>query len=327
MGQPVEVQLLSAAQKMIKKQINNIFKKISSQLKKYQFKTFLLGIKDKIDEKEKKEIKIFLGKKIEKKLKKTADFKNPDILIEINFEKNEINFNIKPLYIFGYYQKILPGIPQTRWHKKRYQTSVQEEIGEIVLKESRGEDHSFHGCGREDIDVITIGKGRPFVIEIKNPKKRQINLKKIEEKINHNSKYVKVANLNFCEKNKIRQIKLASPKKTYETEIQLEKPVLKSVLEKICKKFSNLTIIQKTPTRVLKRRANLKRKKKIYYIELISYHPKNPILKIESESGTYIKELINGDEDRTKPSFSYFLNQKCFVKKLKVIKIDFNNKN
>ena len=34
------------------------------------------------------------------------------------------------------------------------------------------EDDAFHGMGREDIDVRCLGRGRPFVVELKSPMRR-----------------------------------------------------------------------------------------------------------------------------------------------------------
>jgi tRNA pseudouridine synthase 10 len=305
--------------------IEIFFKKIITELKEYQFNSFLIAIisgNQKNNEIE-KPFKKDLGQKLSSYLKKEVDFKNPDIIIQIYLNEEKITYQIKPLYICGRYQKVKAGIPQTRWHKKIYQTSVQEEIGNIVLKYTKGTDHSFHGCGREDIDVLMLGNGRPFVLEIKNPKIRKIDLKLIENEINQNSQWVKVKNLNLTDKEKIKELKLAKPDKIYQAKIQLEKKVEKEDLEKAVLKLSNITINQQTPKRVLKRRYDLLRQRKIYYFTLKKYHSINPIFEIKTESGTYIKELISGDEGRTKPSLSQILKQKCFVKQLKVIYIDY----
>ena len=299
------------------------FQKIKEALKNYQFKTFLIGIVNKeITEEEKKQSKKILGQLLERKLKKEVDFANPDIVIKIDVESKKIDYQIKPIFIFGRYQKIKAGIPQTRWHKKIYKTSVQEEIGNVILKYCQGEDHSFHGAGREDIDVLMLGNGRPFVIEIKNPKIRNIDLTKIEKEVNTQSKWVRVKDLQFVNKEKIREIKNANHSKIYEAKIQLEKKVKKDILIEISKKLTNITIQQQTPTRVLRRRYDLTRTKKIFYFKLIKFHSLNPIFEIKSQSGTYIKELISGDDGRTKPSLSQLLQQKCFVKELKVVKIE-----
>ena len=297
--------------------------RILKKLKEFEFNTFLIGIisgEEKNNQVE-KPFKKSLGKILEEKLGKKVDFKDPDILILIDLKNKKINYQIKPLYIFGRYQKVVSGIPQTKWKRKKFKTSVQEEIGNPLLKITLGKNHSFHGCGREDIDVITSGNGRPFVIEIIDPKIRTFDFKKAQEEINKNSKLVKVKNLSPTNKEKIKEIKLAIPDKIYQAEVELERKVSKEELENACKLLSNITINQQTPTRVLKRRSNLLRKKKVYYFKIKKYDPKNPILEIKAESGTYIKELVSGDNNRTDPSFSLILNTKAKVVKLVVKRI------
>ncbi|MCS7093276.1 MAG: tRNA pseudouridine(54/55) synthase Pus10 [Patescibacteria group bacterium] len=312
---------------MNEEKIERLSEKIVNRLKEFEFTTFLLGIKGKFSPEEKKNWKTTLGKITELKLGKRVDYKEPEIHVEIDLEKEELTLRVRPVYLFGYYQKITAGIPQTRWHKKRYLTSVQEEIGEVILKKSRGEDHSFHGCGREDIDVVNVGQGRPFVIEIKNPKKRTFDLEEITKAINQTSQYVRVSRLEFCSKKKIKQVKFASPDKVYQATVKTETPIDKESLEKACQKLSGIIISQKTPTRVLRRRANLERKKEIYYARIISFDSQKPVIEIKAQAGTYIKELINGDNGRTQPSLSEFLNTKCQVEKLVVTKVNFPDNN
>lgn len=307
----------------MEKDINFFYQKIIDSLKGYQFKTFLIAIisgQEKNNQFE-KPFKIKLGQKLSQKWHKEVDFKDPDILIQISLFKKTVNFQIKPLYFYGRYLKLRPGIPQTKWHIKRFMTSVEEEIGKTLLKITGGIDHSFHGCGREDVDVITMGQGRPFVIEIKNPKKRRINAKKAQKEINKNSTFVKVKNLSKTTKGKIIEIKVAKPDKIYQVLIELERPVEKKDLKTACNKLSNIIINQQTPNRVLQRRYDKLRQRKIYYCRLVKYDPLTPFLEIKSESGTYIKELIHGDNGRTQPSLSQILNQRILVKQLLVKKV------
>jgi tRNA pseudouridine synthase 10 len=63
------------------------------------------------------------------------------------------------------------------------------------------------------------------------------------------------------------------------------------------------------------------REKHIYKCEIEHVDGKRAILKVEAESGTYIKELISGDEGRTKPSLSEIIGYPCKVIELDVIEI------
>ena len=195
------------------KHFSNLIKK---SMNNYEYETFLVGSKvdedilDRVQElikfttteysePIKTEINREIGKILEKKLKKDVDFKKPTIMAIIDTSFDIVNLQISSLYIYGKYKKFKRDIPQTRWFckicygkgckkcnysGKLYTTSVEEIIAEKFLEKTKGEDESFHGCGREDVDVRMLGNGRPFVLEIKNPKKRKLDFKQLEEEIN-----------------------------------------------------------------------------------------------------------------------------------------------
>ncbi|MHA1233143.1 MAG: tRNA pseudouridine(54/55) synthase Pus10, partial [Candidatus Helarchaeota archaeon] len=75
--------------------------------------------------------------------------------------------------------------------------------------------------------------------------------------------------------------------------------------------------------RVLHRRANKTRKKQIYSFKIEEITENGFIAIITSQGGTYIKELISGDNGRTRPSVSELLgNIECKVIELDVLVVD-----
>ena len=72
-----------------------------------------------------------------------------------------------------------------------------------------------------------------------------------------------------------------------------------------------MLISQQTPERVLHRRPDLVRKRKVKSIEAKAVGGKLEV-RVLAEAGTYIKELISGDNGRTVPSISSLL--KCRAK-------------
>ena len=65
---------------------------------------------------------------------------------------------------------------------KLYPESVEELTSKPLLEAAEGETTSFHASGREDIDARMLGTGRPFVIQVSEPKKRSIDLKELKQK-------------------------------------------------------------------------------------------------------------------------------------------------
>jgi tRNA pseudouridine synthase 10 len=281
----------------------------------------------------KTEINREIGKIIERKSKKIFSAKNPDITIILNLQNNLIRTQIRSLYVFGKYQKLKRGIPQTKWicHNcngkgcivckgtgKLYKTSVQEEIEKSFLKAVDTRKSKFHGAGREDIDARNLD-WRPFVIELVKPMKRKIDLKKIQKIANKNKK-VKIKNLKIVDKEAVNKIKFAKIDKTYEAEVVFSKDIDKKKLKEL-KKFKKIIIMQQTPTRVVHRRANILRKRMLKQISWKVVGKRKIIFRIKGESGLYIKELITGDQGRTKPNISEILNNKVKRISLDVVKI------
>ena len=327
---------------------------ITESLKEYQYDTFLIGSKvdedilnkeqqlyeytgSKYAEPIKTELNREIGKLLEKKLGKDVDFKDPDIMVIIDTAFDIVSLQIKSLFIYGRYKKYVRDIPQTRWFCRicqgkgcrrcnysgqMYKTSVEELIAKEILIKTKGEDQSFHGCGREDIDVCMLGNGRPFVLEIKNPKIRNLDLSKLESTINNkDTDLIAVSDLRFSNKDEIIRIKKATFRKKYRVIFNTGIPINNEKLKKAVESLRGSRISQFTPSRVAHRRANIVREKQIYNCNLDSLDGTIATLTLEAESGTYIKELVTGDNEKTKPNISDILGAPCKVLKLDVIEI------
>jgi len=159
------------------------------------------------------------------------------------------------------------------------------------------------------------------VIEIVKPKRRNINLKEIERKINK-SKKVKVRKLKLIKDGKqlIRKLKTERSEKTYRAIVVFERKIDKEKLKEL-KQLNGAIIFQKTPTRVLARRADKERKRKVIKISYKLLSEKTLEITIRASAGLYVKELITGDNGRTRPNVSEILNNTPKKILLDVIKI------
>ncbi|KZX15982.1 tRNA pseudouridine(54/55) synthase Pus10 [Methanobrevibacter curvatus] len=308
----------------------------------------------------KKEINKRIGEKLEAKLNKPVDFENPNVIIMIDFNKvfkflekhkKENNFHeeikkifeeikiriqINPIFIEGRYLKFIRTIPQTKWPcrkckgkgceecnftGKQYLESVEELISKIAIKEFKGYKAKFHGAGREDIDVKMLGNGRPFVLEILEPKKRFLDLNKLEKDVNSYSKNkTEYLNLKFTTKNRKAEIKVSSPDtyKVYRSYVECDGEIDDNDLEKL--KILK-TIEQVTPIRVAHRRADKTRIKEVKELQTKKISDNSFEMIVKTQGGLYIKELISSDEGRTKPSVSEILSLNCICKELDVIEV------
>lgn len=284
----------------------------------------------------------FYSTKISNQLHKTNLQDLPDVTIIIDIkERPRFNLDIRSLYILGKYQKLKRGVPQTKWPcseckgrkcescnytGQQYPFTVETIVAEAFLEASKSLSSSFHGAGREDIDALMLGTGRPFVLELKQPLIRNIEIESLQDVVNQSDK-VQITELSFTDKSIVALLKNSSPdsRKEYRATIQLSEKLDSVKLTKL-KQIGEKPILlqQRTPSRVSHRRADKIRNKTIYRFNVIeAIADLNTItLLIEAEGGAYIKEFISGDEGRTIPSITEYLQQSAVCIALDVIKVD-----
>ncbi|MFB6182555.1 MAG: tRNA pseudouridine(54/55) synthase Pus10 [Candidatus Nanohaloarchaea archaeon] len=324
---------------------------VLDSFERYELETFLIGIRppeDVLNSEEqlweeygiewtepiKTELSRLIGKKLEEEKDIEVDFKRPDINAVVDMQKDRVELQVNSLLIYGQYNKYSREIPQTEWPcnnchgsgcdecdwtGKQYQESVQEIIQEPFIQKTKGIDAKFHGGGREDINVKCFGK-REFVLEIREPLKRDLDLKEIQENLNSKQDKVEVFNLKYTHKDKIEEIKEKRADKTYKAEIHLSEDVNEEKLADLEKLVGEVE--QDTPNRVEHRRADKTRKREVKEVSYKKLENKKIELKVKAEAGTYIKELIHGDEGRTQPNVADLLDTEAECKKLDVMEIE-----
>ncbi|MBC7080727.1 MAG: tRNA pseudouridine(54/55) synthase Pus10 [Thermoplasmatales archaeon] len=335
----------------ISNEIEKYAELVMKEIKKYEFDSFLIGCKidEEILRKEKeiatpysesikREIDRELGKIIEKNIQKRVDFESPDIVAIIDTSFDRVKIDVKPIFIYGRYKKLIRGIPQTKWYcrkchgigckycnykGKMYDESVEELIAHEALKEFEANDESFHGAGREDIDVLMLGNGRPFILELNKPKKRRVELKMLEKKINeHANGKVIVSDLRYASREEIEKLKSAKYEKVYRVKIKFAG---NGKINEAVNALRDRKIFQHTPSRVAHRRADKIRERKIIDIKIKEMKMDEAIIEVVAEAGTYIKELITGDNGRTTPSLAELYGSKIEVEELDVIYVGDEN--
>ena len=285
----------------------------------------------------KKEVNRLIGLGIWERYDKDAEFERQDIVFNIDLTgEPKVRIQINPLYIEGKYNKYKRGIPQTKWPctkckgrgceecnftGKQYPESVEELISEHFLKLTHGKEAKFHGAGREDIDVLMLGSGRQFVLEIKEPKIRNLDLTKLEAEINKiNEGKTAYHNLHLCERPRKAEIKQSSPDayKVYNAIVKCEEAYDDEKLEELLELNE---INQQTPLRVLRRRTDMVRVKHVLDLSYEIIDETTFSMKIKTEGGLYIKELISGDGGRSQPNVSDILGVKAICEQLDVLEV------
>jgi tRNA pseudouridine synthase 10 len=92
-------------------------------------------------------------------------------------------------------------------------------------------------------------------------------------------------------------------------------------LNEVVTSLAGKPISQLTPNRVVHRRANLERLRTVRSIRVESVNGSEVVFVVEADSGTYIKELMHGDQGRTQPNVAGIVGVPCEVLELDVIAI------
>ncbi len=328
-------------------------------LRDYEFATFLVGTKVSglLSENEellweltgadyaeplKAELNREVGKRLERALGKTAEFERPELVVVLNLWTDTVEVQSNAVYLYGRYKKFKRGIPQTRWFcracrgmgcarcnftGRMYPESVEELISGSLLVLFQGTDMVLHGSGREDIDARMVGSGRPVVLEIKEPHRRFVDLREAEAKVNHeNAGKIEVFDLQYVQKEAVAQVKSAKAEKTYRAVVifeAAEEPPSEEQLKAALAALNDTEIEQRTPHRVAHRRADLVRRRRVTSARLVSFdeEAQRAVVEVTCNAGLYVKELISGDEGRTKPSLSALLGIPAAVTELDVLDV------
>ena len=174
----------------------------------------------------------------------------PEILAIIDVLTLTVDLDVRSQYFYGRYRKLERGIPQTKWPCKsckgrgcekcdftgmQYTSSVQGLIGDPLLEKFGSEEHSFHGMGREDIDVRCLGRGRPFVIEFKDPTFRNIDCTEMMEIINTNAEgRLEVSSMRPSNRSEVVRVKDTPAEKSYTIRYKIE-PMTQDELDELTK--------------------------------------------------------------------------------------------
>ncbi|MEM0127598.1 MAG: tRNA pseudouridine(54/55) synthase Pus10 [Thermoplasmatales archaeon] len=314
-----------------------MFRDISGQ---FEINSFLIGVrvepeKFELDNKIiaekglnirdfKKEFECALGSRIEDRLGLKADFKFPDAVFTVDQRNMSCDLWIRPVYIVGRYIKKARGIPQSPWispARGREGKSISEYIGEAATSKLSGRNYNFYASGREDVDALMLGSGRPFYVEVTYPRRRSFDGAQLSEAVRESSGgKVEIFDLRIASVKEVDELKKMRFNKIYEVRLTIDRKVDGYLLQRLSS-YSGSLISQRTPSRVLPIRSDIIRKRKIYSVKVSDWSDNQVTLRIEAEAGTYIKEFITGDSGRTEPSISDDLKVNVKIDYLNVLQV------
>lgn len=266
----------------------------------------------------------------------TVDFNDPDVKLTIDVASSSIEVRIASTFYYGRYRKLVRGIPQTHWPcrkcrgrgcpecggtGKQYPESVEEFVAGPFVRAARASGAILHGAGREDIDARMLGSGRPFVLEVCEPRTRTVDVAGIEREVNAGGAgKIEVIGLRQTSRAAIRFVKETEAEKSYRAVVEFDEAVLPADLAVALQALVG-EIAQRTPRRVAHRRADLVRTRRLHSASGAMRGDHEAEIEFRTDGGLYVKELVSGDDGRTEPSLARRLGHPARVRELDVLDV------
>ncbi len=323
--------------------IDELYAAVHQAASPFEFTTYLLGshLPESLDPVVARECKRALHRELATRLARSwpdraPEFGAPDIRILIDVPARVARASSSPVFLAGRYLKLDRELPQSRWPCRRcrsagcprcldtgktYPESVEEAIGASAMAACGASQTRFHAVGREDVDARMGGTGRPFVLELLGPRRRVLPCLGIEADVN--SRYagrVAVRALRSAAAQDVDTAKALQCEKTYRVVVAASRHLGPLDAARVGE-LAGVELTQETPSRVLHRRTDLSRARKVFRAEGRALRGGLIEACFRVQSGTYVKELVSGDRGRTTPSLASLLGCSCRVLVLDVLRV------
>ncbi|KAG0304676.1 putative tRNA pseudouridine synthase Pus10 [Dissophora globulifera] len=247
-------------------------------------------------------------------------------------ELESVEFSRESVYMGGRYLKFSRDVSQTPWTAGTQvlaELSVSGIICPAIKDAHRADDFKFVTAGREDANVRMLGDGRPFYIELINPREPTLSSEAIRQLGLHINtilpEKVQVRSLTAINAEDTKVIKEGEETKTksYSALCWTSKPVDQAMIEAVNAYADKPFFVeQQTPIRVLQRRAQMIRKKQIHSLKAFPLEGHFLVVHLHTEAGTYIKEFVHSDLGRNQPSLASIIGCETDIMELDVLTVD-----
>ncbi len=255
-----------------------------------------------------------------------ADFEEPEATLLLHYPSGTMEVQVNSLLLAGRYWKRGRMISQAYWPSPegpRYFSVEQAAWG--LLRATGGERLVVHAAGREDVDARMLGTGRPVVVEVKAPRRRRLPMDSLEEAANEAGRGLVAFKLaGVARRRDVASYKeeAAVKRKAYKALVVAERPLSEGDLARLESELEGRLVLQRTPTRVLHRRPDILRRRRVYRVKCRPYPGGMAECLIAADGGLYVKELVSGDGGRTTPSFSEILGVQVECVELDVVSVE-----
>lgn len=325
-------------------------KPVVEALRGYGFNTFLVGvtlpyevveredeirsrIRSKFGESIRGELSRRIGKMVAEALRKNVEYRAPEILAILDPFTDRLDVHVNPLCLAGRYVKAQTGLPQTtrlcpscrgsgceqcKGSGKRLEDSVESLLATPVLEASGGEAGVLHAAVREGLDTLVSGRGRPFILEVKRPKNRQLDLETLAKAVNETyGGSVSVRELRFSTRDEVKRLKRSEKtEETYKAWVQAAAEVAAEKLAALEETFKGVEVRQG-----MLRNGSGGKERYVYGAKIDREGPDSFIVTVRLQGGLDPRGLITGKGRETTPNMAEILGMELKIAKLELTEV------
>ncbi len=318
--------------------IPDLVKKAAERLKGIEFSSLVVGVKQgsliEMREREvieylntdsweevRREVRREVGKALQRLTGVPAEFREPDVVVLLDLDKQDVEVLPQPVYVRGRYVKGGRMISQLPWITRegllKYSRNITDAVRKVLMPLFYGDDVVLHAAGREDADARMLGWGRPFIAEITSPRRRRPALPERAGEY----PWIVLSFEGLARHSDVTRVKTSRPMKAYRVIALVHGGVSEEDVKEVEERLKGTVVKQLTPKRVLRRKKEYLRERRVVNIRgrVLGGYVAEFFLVVES--GLYVKELFHGDEGRTEPSVASILGREVEVLFLDVLEV------
>lgn len=285
-----------------------------------------------------------VGRQLETRLDATVDFEYPDVVTILDLDSESVELQLNPAYLGGRYRKIEPGLESrsricrvcngegTEWREGQsmpcaacdgsgYDTraSVEWHIAEAICEAMDGSAAIFNAAGGEGPDVLVLGEGRPFVVEVKDARSRPPDTAAISDAIHTASDgALTIEGLEPAHRDFVEHLTQTPIRETYRFEVTFDEAVSPAVFADAIETLADASIHQ----RLTRGDRVTDEFRKLGHVSGELTDDTSATIEVHATKGVDLEAVLVGDSDRSDPNLAALVDTEVHVASTAVVAVE-----
>lgn len=288
-----------------------------------------------------------IGNRLEDRTGARQDSDQPNVVVVLDIVGASVKVQINPVYLYGRYRKLESGLVQRvrqcpdcdgtgtvegeegpvsceRCDSSGRLSSVEELVAWPIRDAMDASEVVFQTAGREGVDMLMLGTGRPFVLELKEPWRRVTDLADLETAIREAAEgRVEIGHLAFATPNIVGFVTQNSFRQRFELTLEFTDPIDDAAFHDAVDTLNGLTIRRHLRLEELaKGQRPHEVVRQLQDVAGTRRDERTATLQFEVDAGIDPASIATGDGGETEPSLTELLKTPLDVVEVAVIAVE-----